>query len=435
MSSSQELPKPPEPLPQPTRLIVALAALCSTLHPSSPSTPSSQKAFSTSSTKWLQAVCKLIEFDPARLPSQIDQEQVKRSAAGQREDWTEHEIARIAGVLVEASLAADAAEKKDALHYTPLARSLSHQTLQLLNLPAGELLPQAEKNLSVTLFHALKAAQEQDKNDKVEATRAAHSEGWGGFLGRNLATGAGVIAGGVLIGVTGGLAAPALAAVLAPLGIGGLFSAAAAPMVFGTLFGVGGGGLAGRRVRERWAGVAEFGFIEVGNGTKATKEEIADLMEAREKMKVRKAKEKNEAKDGAKQDEKSSEAGGNDGEKTLVDTSDPAFASPTDPVVRTDTPASAEGETSDEQAAANVEAGRADLEEQLLHLSLEAGHRRSISMESGGRSSLEDRRPSLDSPRPSLDQAKEEKGIEDVKKPPSLTVRLCLHLTPPIYVS
>jgi hypothetical protein len=92
----------------------------------------------------------------------------------------------------------------------------------------------------------------------------------------------------VLIGVTGGLAAPAIAALLAPLGIGGLLAGGAAPVVLGTLFGVGGGGLAGRRVRERWRGVEEFGFVEIGAGTKATSEEVEDLKQARERYQARK---------------------------------------------------------------------------------------------------------------------------------------------------
>jgi hypothetical protein len=91
------------------------------------------------------------------------------------------------------------------------------------------------------------------------------------------ATGAGVVVGGVLLGVTGGLAAPAIAALLAPLGFGIL--GAAAPAVLGTLFGLTGGGLAGWRVHERWRGVDEFAFVEVGAGTRPTREEVKDMQD------------------------------------------------------------------------------------------------------------------------------------------------------------
>jgi hypothetical protein len=40
-------------------------------------------------------------------------------------------------------------------------------------------------------------------------------------------------------------------------------------------------------VRERWRGVEEFSFIEVGSGTKATKEEVEELRAARERYKAR----------------------------------------------------------------------------------------------------------------------------------------------------
>jgi hypothetical protein len=39
--------------------------------------------------------------------------------------------------------------------------------------------------------------------------------------------------------------------------------AATAPVVLGSVFGIAGGGLAGRRVRERWSGVGEFEFVDL----------------------------------------------------------------------------------------------------------------------------------------------------------------------------
>jgi len=184
--------------------------------------------------------------------------------------------------------------------------------------------------------------------------------------------------------VTGGLAAPAIAALLAPLGIGGLLAGGAAPVVLGTLFGVGGGGLAGRRVRERWRGVEEFGFVEIGAGTKATSEEVEDLKQARERYQARKKKGEAEAAaaaaaaaDGADKDGgKTGEEGGEKGEKT------------------------------EDEVSAEVEKDRLKLEEKLLGLSLSSTN------------------TLPESPRQSLDSAPTEKDIAKNDKPPSLTATI-----------
>lgn len=63
--------------------------------------------------------------------------------------------------------------------------------------------------------------------------------------------------GGVVIGLTGGLAAPALLPLLPFL------TAGTAPVLLGSLFGLAGGGLTGYRVRRRWGGVEKFEFVEV----------------------------------------------------------------------------------------------------------------------------------------------------------------------------
>lgn len=143
------------------------------------------------------------------------------------------------------------------------------------------------------------------------------------------------------------------------------------------MFGVGGGGLAGRRVRERWRGVEEFGFVEIGAGTKATLEEAEDLKVARERYQARKKKGEAEA----EQEEK-------DKEGDLVEGQD-------------------EGkEKSEQQIREEVEKDRMVLEEKLLGLHLDSAPK------------------VTDSPRQSLDQAPGEKDIAQASKPPSLTVRL-----------
>lgn len=74
--------------------------------------------------------------------------------------------------------------------------------------------------------------------------------------------------GGVAIGVTGGLAAPLLVPLVPFLGL----SAAAAPVVLGSLFGLAGGGLTGYRVRRRWAGVDHFEFVDLSSEMQDDKE-------------------------------------------------------------------------------------------------------------------------------------------------------------------
>ncbi|KIR51494.1 hypothetical protein I315_05975 [Cryptococcus gattii Ru294] len=384
--TSTDLPKPPDPLAPPIRLIVALASLCAVVHPSHPINPEAREWYKENSTSWLQSVCKLLSFDIAKLPPSIEPESVKASASDQRGEWSEQEVIRISGVLVEASIAGEGDEngngkKDEALKYSPIARAFTYHTLELLGLPAKELVPQAEKNLSHTLFRALLAASEKDQQEKMESTRAAHSQGWGGALGRHLATGAGVVAGGVLLGVTGGLAAPAIAAVLAPLGIGTVLSASAAPVVLGTLFGVGGGGLAGRRVRERWRGVEEFSFIEVGDGHKPTQEEIDDLKVSHKNVNQKAAEKERK--------EQVTEKPGIEGEKEEE----------------------GDGTISKEQAAKNVEAGRLDLEQKLLNLTSQSG--------------VDTNAPSSTDSRPaSLENANEEKELAEAKRPPSLTATI-----------
>ncbi|WWC72440.1 uncharacterized protein I206_106402 [Kwoniella pini CBS 10737] len=412
--TSEDLPKPPEPLAQPIRLIVALASLSAISNPASQSDKFNPEWYRSVSSKWLSSICKLISFDQNRLPPSISPEDVKESANDQRDEWSSEEITRIAGVLIEASLASEnnitnqGSHKKGeqgegVLRYSPISRNLSYRTLKLLGLNAKELIPKAEKNLSSTLFHALKAAAEKENQEKLEKAKQAQSQGWGGSLGRHLATGAGVVAGGVLLGVTGGLAAPAIAAVLAPLGVGSILSAGAAPVVLGTLFGVGGGGLAGKRVRERWRGVEEFSFIEIGDGHKATKEELDDLKEVKARRDKQKLEEDKKSK--AQESEKAKPQPGADKKDDEI----------TDP----------QGQVSEQDAQAMVEQGRLDIEARLLKLSLESGTRKSISIspDSAHPPPPYSQSPT-NSPRASLDQGKEEKALTEVKKPPSLVATI-----------
>ncbi|KAG8937475.1 hypothetical protein FRC03_008093, partial [Tulasnella sp. 419] len=96
-------------------------------------------------------------------------------------------------------------------------------------------------------------------HEKAELARKENENGLGGKWGRWAATAGGTILGGIAIGLTAGAAAPVLA--FLPL-----LTASTAPAVLGTVFGLTGGGLAGYRVNQRWAGVDEFDFIQVTGG-------------------------------------------------------------------------------------------------------------------------------------------------------------------------
>jgi hypothetical protein len=166
------------------------------------------------------------------------------------------------------------------LSYHPTSRAFTYLVTTTLLIPRT-LIPSAEHRLSTSLFHTLRVATAGDPHHddataaaaataaaqhQIESTRAASSSGWGGPLGLNIATTLGVTLGGLALGLTGGLAAPAIAALAPGFLVALVGGAATAPVVLGSVFGIAGGGLAGRRVRSRWSGVGEFGFVDVKRG-------------------------------------------------------------------------------------------------------------------------------------------------------------------------
>ncbi|PWN53850.1 DUF726-domain-containing protein [Violaceomyces palustris] len=83
--------------------------------------------------------------------------------------------------------------------------------------------------------------------------------------GKWAATAGGFVAGGLLIGVTGGLAAPIVAPALVGLTGVSFLATSGGIIMLGTLFGLGGGGLASYRVRRRLQGIESFEFVELEN--------------------------------------------------------------------------------------------------------------------------------------------------------------------------
>lgn len=94
-----------------------------------------------------------------------------------------------------------------------------------------------------------------------------------GTWGKWAAMGGGFIAGGLVIGLTGGLAAPLIAPALVGLTGVSFLATSGGIIMLGTLFGLGGGGLAGYRVERRLRGVSSFSFAELA--TEARKAGIA----------------------------------------------------------------------------------------------------------------------------------------------------------------
>lgn len=83
---------------------------------------------------------------------------------------------------------------------------------------------------------------------------------------RWLAVGLGTVVGGVVIGVTGGLAAPLVAAGAGAVfggGAGAAFATTAGIYTIGTLFAAGGGGLVAHKTNKRFGKLAEFRFIDL----------------------------------------------------------------------------------------------------------------------------------------------------------------------------
>ncbi|KAK0551962.1 hypothetical protein OC845_001935 [Tilletia horrida] len=149
----------------------------------------------------------------------------------------------------------------------------------------------AEKVLAQTIYFILSSArhsqEQQGKadpltagsgNDRTESMNTAsassiareklRSSTWA----KRAAIGAGFAVGGVVVGLTGGLAAPLIAPALAGLTGVAFLGSAGGVLALGTLLGLGGGGLAGYRVRRRLQGIDSFTFIEVGESANIKKE-------------------------------------------------------------------------------------------------------------------------------------------------------------------
>jgi hypothetical protein len=299
------LPTPPTLSPE-LRLLVGLACTsASTSNPILPHVPPiTREWWIRVGKEWAKSVIKMIKMDQAGLPSVVGAEQVYAAAKDHFKDMSDKEreieytsvieTLVIASIFtpptdsekvasVETSASSSTGNEKrgekqavPTLSYTPSARQLIHTTLDLLSIPIPSHLAPVEQKLSRSLFKTLQQVSERQNQEEVARSRERQAEGWGGKTGRWLATGAGVVVGGVALGITGGLAAPAIAALIPGFMTFGLLTTATAPVVLGSIFGVTAGGLTGKRVRERWRGVDEFEFVDVKIGSKKI-DEIAPV--------------------------------------------------------------------------------------------------------------------------------------------------------------
>ncbi|GAA5824780.1 hypothetical protein JCM11251_005338 [Rhodosporidiobolus azoricus] len=161
------------------------------------------------------------------------------------------------------SSAKDAAGQPPPLNYTALSRSLIVCAAEVLGIPE-QTVDDVERTIAQFLYFQL---QQSDGKTK-EAAQGGGAKVWDeaaqeyrektarkGSLLKYAATGAGVVLGGVAIGLTGGLAAPALAPVLAgTFGIAAFSGAGGAVLI---------GGLAGYRVHRRMKGLEDVSFEPV----------------------------------------------------------------------------------------------------------------------------------------------------------------------------
>ncbi|GAA5969927.1 hypothetical protein JCM3765_000371 [Sporobolomyces pararoseus] len=261
-------------------------------------------------TEWLLRVCSHFEVDLATLPESPDssmrlpdalepvqgEEKLSEAESKKRRDRAEFEVVwelclvslRLVGTGKQAGepVAKDLSNKKSIgskvgglfsstsnndnksssesstpppLNYTALSRSLLVCAAEILGIPEKTVLD-VERSIAQFLYFQLEAhigeqkVTEASTGDWDEAAQDYRSkqEKKGNAM-RWAATGAGFILGGVAIGLTGGLAAPALAPVLAgTFGIAA-FSGAGGAVLIGTL-------LAGYRTHRRMKGLENVSF-------------------------------------------------------------------------------------------------------------------------------------------------------------------------------
>ncbi|OAV89324.1 hypothetical protein PTTG_07422 [Puccinia triticina 1-1 BBBD Race 1] len=232
--------------------------------------------------EWLKFVLESMKVDPACLPErpqESDLKELSKEMPSSMHVEVIHDLVILSLSASHDSTRADGTSATENLSYSALDRQLIFQVAQGLGIEPT-IVYGAEKLVAQELFFILQHTEQvskegvMDGEDDGEASTtpeskltktskaairaAAGKKKWLRYLG----AGAGVIVGGVAIGLTGGLAAPVLAPFLVGLSGGalGFLATSGGAILIGTLFGLAGGGLVGYRAQRRLKGIDEFTF-------------------------------------------------------------------------------------------------------------------------------------------------------------------------------
>ncbi|KAI7898976.1 uncharacterized protein BX663DRAFT_545973 [Cokeromyces recurvatus] len=160
-------------------------------------------------------------------------------------------------------------DKRLVMLYDARARAFLIELEHALELYPGDL-SSVEKSIAQQMYyHLLEQQQQQQQSNNVqqsmdnEAQKAIEATNRRQQAFRWIATGAGVIGGGAVIALTGGLAAPLLAPLLAGVTGAAFFATAGGVALMTSLLGLTGGGLAGWKMHRRMKGIEQLGFKQI----------------------------------------------------------------------------------------------------------------------------------------------------------------------------
>lgn len=241
------------------------------------------RAKSEDATAWLKLVCQHLVIEMTSLPDPSPSSSTSGSAlpfpdpalvesikSEQHFDIARELILVTLRLVNQTGANSTTSNATTAMDYSALSRSLIVTTCRQVGIQLS-IIEQAEKAIAQYLYFQLQSIESEQEgkvqNSKGEweavSDEAKERASKKGKAMKWAATGAGFVLGGALIGLTGGLAAPALAPLLAgTLGMAA-FSGAGGAVLIGTLLGVGGGGLASYRTHNRLKGVEEIKFEEL----------------------------------------------------------------------------------------------------------------------------------------------------------------------------
>lgn len=118
---------------------------------------------------------------------------------------------------------------------------------------------EVEQTVAQKLLHLLVATALNDEKVNIEGGKPKTSSNHRSSTLRYIQIGGAAIAAGTLLAVTGGMAAPGIAAGFAALGIGSAaLTTLTSTAMLATLFGIGGGGLTAYKMKRRTDGLSEF---------------------------------------------------------------------------------------------------------------------------------------------------------------------------------